>query len=69
MSKAAIAKSDYRQSYAPVSWPMLTTLEKELLTALKAAEDYLGGTLGKCDSDCECVLHPMRAAIARAEGR
>ena len=39
----------------------------ELLAALKDAEQVLSEILGSCEDDCECVLHPVRAAIAKAE--
>lgn len=41
----------------------------ELLAALKYVEGYLIDTLSPCDADCECVLHPVQAAIAKVEGR
>jgi hypothetical protein len=40
-----------------------------LLDALKSAEDWLDVTLSPCAHGCECVIHCVQAAIARAEGR
>jgi hypothetical protein len=41
----------------------------DLLAALKDAHEYLESTLAPCDEGCECILHPVEAAIAKAEGR
>lgn len=41
----------------------------DLLTALHNAADWLEVTLSPCDPGCECVLHCVQAAIAKAEGR
>ena len=41
----------------------------DLYTAIKDSMEYLEGTLGPCDPDCGCILHALRAALAKAEGR
>ena len=47
----------------------LVEVAPELLAAAKDALDYLHLHLGQCEFDCECVQHPLRAAINKAEGR
>lgn len=39
----------------------------DLREAAAAALEYLEGTLGPCDSDCECVIHPLKVALQRGE--
>jgi len=39
-----------------------------LLAALKAAQDYLETVLAPCEEGCDCILHLVEAAIAKAEG-
>lgn len=41
----------------------------KLLAIAKDALDYLQDQLGSCDPGCECLLHPLAAAIGKAEGR
>ena len=40
----------------------------DLLTAAENALDWLENDLGPCEPDCECVIHGVRDAIARARG-
>ena len=39
-----------------------------LLAAARGALEYLTDFLSPCDDDCECVIHPLRAAVAAATG-
>jgi len=41
----------------------------ELYEAIKSSMEYLDATIGPCDADCECILHGLHAALAKAEGR
>lgn len=41
----------------------------DLYHAIKSSMEYLEEQLGDCDEGCECIMHDLRAAIARAEGR
>ena len=41
----------------------------DLLEALKNAENYLDSSLSPCEARCECIIHLVWAAIAKAEGR
>lgn len=40
----------------------------DLYSAIKDAMHYLDQTIGPCDEGCECILHALHAAIAKAEG-
>lgn len=42
----------------------------DLLAAAVSAEEILYHTLigGECEDDCECILHDLRLAIAKARG-
>ena len=40
----------------------------DLLDIAVTVEDYLVGILGDCLPECECILHPLRAAILKAGG-
>lgn len=41
----------------------------KMLALLKDVHEYLHGTLSPCEPGCECLLHPVEALIAEAEGR
>ena len=40
----------------------------DLLDIAVTAEEYLAGILGDCIPECECILHPLRAALTKATG-
>jgi hypothetical protein len=42
-------------------------LNAELLATLKDVFEYLDMTLGPCEDGCDCLLHVVQAAIAKAE--
>lgn len=41
----------------------------DMYAAIAGAMEYLESHLGACDAGCECILHPLRAAIAKAEAK
>lgn len=41
----------------------------DLFAAIDNAMEYLDDTLGPCDDDCECILHPLKAALKKAGKR
>ena len=47
----------------------LNAAAPDLYVEMRDAMQYLEGTLGPCDDDCECLLHGFRAALRKAEGR
>lgn len=46
----------------------LAAAAPDLLHACITAAEVLEPMLSPCDSDCECVLHLLNAAIAKARG-
>ena len=41
----------------------------DLYEAIKGSMEYLEEQFGDCDEGCKCIMHDLRAAIAKAEGR
>ncbi len=41
----------------------------DLHEALTTALEYLEDTIGPCEPSCNCVLHGLRAALAKADGK
>jgi len=51
----------------------LISAAPDLLAVCEGALEVLDGILadgvvGPCDADCDCILHPLRAAITKAKG-
>lgn len=56
------------ESVAPCNRALIAAAP-DLYAAIKGSMEYLDGTLGPCDEDCECLLHDLHTALRRAEGR
>jgi hypothetical protein len=41
----------------------------DLYAAIKSAMEYLEEHFGVCREGCACIMHDLRAAIAKAEGQ
>ena len=41
----------------------------KLREAAESAWEYLDGPLGKCEPDCECVLHGLEEALGKPDSR
>jgi hypothetical protein len=47
----------------------LVAAAPDLYEAIRSSMQYLDETIGPCDEGCECILHGLHAALAKAEGR
>ena len=46
----------------------IITEAPSLFDLIEEAVEYLDEVLGDCDDDCECIIHGLRASIARVRG-
>jgi hypothetical protein len=53
---------------APDANAHLIAAAPDLYTAIKDSMGWLEGTLSPCEDGCDCILHPLRADTAKAEG-
>lgn len=41
----------------------------DLYEAVRSSMPYLNETLGPCEEGCECILHDLNVALAKADGK
>jgi hypothetical protein len=47
----------------------LVAAAPDLYEAVNDAMEYLEEQVGDCEPDCHCIIHALRAAIAKVEGK
>lgn len=68
-SVAMVTIRSHRSDAQHIAAGHLFAAAPDLYEAIRSSIEYLDMTLGPCDEGCECILHDLHAALAKAEGR